>query len=60
MSACHCLPLLLLLLLPLQRPPTKGAPAVVSLAFTGLAVAPLAVLLVYLGALGVNLKVCVL
>lgn len=40
-----------------QRPPAKRGPAVVSLAFTGLALAPLAVLVIYLGTLGVNLKV---
>ncbi|WIA23212.1 hypothetical protein OEZ86_010100 [Tetradesmus obliquus] len=36
------------------RTPDKRAPAVVSLAFTGLALAPLALLVLYLGALGVN------
>jgi hypothetical protein len=40
-----------------QRPPAKRGPAIVSLAFTGLALAPLAVLIIYLGVLGVNIKV---
>lgn len=40
-----------------QRPPAKRGPAVVSLAFTGLALAPLALLVIYLGMLGVNFKV---
>ncbi|KAF8056103.1 nifk [Scenedesmus sp. PABB004] len=39
-----------------QRVPDKRAPAVVSLAFTGLALAPLAALVLYLGALGVNVS----
>lgn len=42
---------------PAQRTPDKRAPAVVSLAFTGLALAPLALLVLYLGALGVNFAV---
>jgi hypothetical protein len=42
---------------PPQRPPAKRGPAVVSLAFTGLALAPLALLVIYLGMLGVNFKV---
>jgi hypothetical protein len=42
---------------PPQRPPAKRAPAVVSLAFTGLSVVPLLALLAYLAALGVNVKV---
>jgi len=53
---CRCLCVLPPLLL-LQRPPAKRPPAVVSLAFTGLSLAPLVVLIVYLGTLGVNLKV---
>jgi hypothetical protein len=40
-----------------QRPPAKRGPAVVSLAFTGLALAPLGLLVIYLGLLGFNLKV---
>lgn len=40
-----------------QRAPDKRAPAIVSLVFTGLTVAPLGLLVMYLGTLGVNFKV---